>query len=188
VNPERPRRPDHHRLFFALWPDQALRKAIAAATADAVALVTGNPVPSANFHVTLAFLGMVPGRGIADLITIGGRGPWPRVRLGFDRIEYWHKSRVLVALADRVPAAGPEIVDRLWGLLEALGIAREARPWRPHLTLVRRIDRPPARGQELPIRSDPTDGPGDWSLALVESVTYAEGPRYKPIADWKTGK
>ncbi|MGQ0429497.1 MAG: RNA 2',3'-cyclic phosphodiesterase [Gammaproteobacteria bacterium] len=187
MNEERPRRPDHHRLFFALWPGQALSKALAAATADAVACVSGNPVPPANFHVTLAFLGMVPGRGLADLIAIGGRGPWPKVRLGFDRIEYWHKPRVLVALADTIPTAGLEIVDRLWGPLVALGIARETRPWRPHLTLARRVERPPARGQELPIRNNATADLGAWGLVLVESVTHPEGPRYKPLADWPLG-
>ncbi|MGQ0384623.1 MAG: RNA 2',3'-cyclic phosphodiesterase [Gammaproteobacteria bacterium] len=187
MNEERPRHADHHRLFFALWPGLPLRKALAAATAEAVTRVSGNPVPAANFHVTLAFLGMVPGRGFVDLIAIGGRGPWPRVQLGFDRVEYWHKPRVLIALTDSVPTAGLEIVDRLWGSLESLGFARETRPWRPHLTLVRRVARPPARDEELPIGSVPASDLGAWSLALVESVTHPEGPRYKSLVDWPLG-
>lgn len=187
MSEERATRPDHHRLFFALWPEPALRRALAAATADAASRATGNRVPPANLHVTLAFLGMVPGRTFVHLLEIGGRGRWPAVRLDFDRVEYWHKPRVLVALPDAVPEAGQRVVDRLWDSLERLGFAREARPWKPHLTLVRKVTRPPPRNLDLPLPSRPARDPADWKLALVESLTHPDGARYKPLADWPLG-
>lgn len=178
---------DGHRLFFALWPKPGLRRGLAAATADAVARVSGRPVPASNYHVTLAFLGMVPGRGFADLIQIGGQGPWPQVRLGFDRVEYWHKPRALVALSVTIPTAGLAMVERLWGSLEGLGFAREARPWQPHLTLVRNVTRPPPRDLEFPVLATPSRDEGAWELALVESVPHYDGPRYQPLANWALG-
>ena len=45
-----------HRLFFALQPNESLRKRISAVQQDCGA--QGRAVPPANFHVTLAFLGM----------------------------------------------------------------------------------------------------------------------------------
>jgi 2'-5' RNA ligase len=174
------------RLFYALWPNDPLRAALHAAAAAIVGQVAGQPVPPGNFHVTLAFLGAVPGRALASLIEAGARGPWPAVDLVFDRIEYWAKPKVLVAMPDSPPAAGGVMVERLWAGLEPLGFAREARPWRPHLTLARRIRRPPPENLVLaPV--EPVGNEPPWRLALVESSTHADGPRYRPLADWPLG-
>jgi len=174
------------RLFFALWPGDAQRAALARAAAPVVSQVAGRPVPPGNLHVTLAFLGPVRGRSFASLVAMGGRGPWPRVDLEFGLVEYWARPKVLVAMPEGVPAAGLAIVERLWEGLTPLGYAREPRPWRPHLTLVRRVTRPPAGNLRLaPIQADPAEAA--WRLALVDSIAGPEGPRYKPLADWPLG-
>ena len=176
-------RPRKLRLFYALWPGDRLRAALQVAAASAVREVAGQSVPPGNFHVTLAFLGAVPGQSLPGLLEVGTRGPWPAVELSFDRIEYWAKPKVLVAMPTSPPAAGLAIVERLWAALEPLGFDREARPWRPHLTLARRIRRPPPDDLVLA----PVESVGDappWRLALVDSMTHADGPRYKPVADW----
>jgi 2'-5' RNA ligase len=173
------------RLFFALWPSDAQRKALVAATAAAVAQVECHPVPPGNLHVTLAFLGQVPARSVADLLVAGGQGDYPALDLAFDRLEYWPKPRVLVALASQEPAAGPRLVDRLWRRIEPLGIRRESRPWQAHLTLARKVRRPPAAGlamSAMPAQAAAKAAP--WRLALVESVTHTQGARYRLLADW----
>jgi 2'-5' RNA ligase len=102
--------------------------------------------------------------------------------MAFERVEYWVKPKVLAALPAGLPPAGAEIVDRLWHRLEPMGYEREARPWQPHLTLVRRVRQPPPEGLAMtPIAA------ADWRLALVESQSHPEGARYKPLADWRTG-
>jgi 2'-5' RNA ligase len=123
---------------------------------------------------------MGPGTRLAELIAIGGAdGAWPGVTLTFDRIEYWARPKVVVARAAEIPDSGRQIEGRLWDRLEPLGFAREARPWQPHLTLMRRIRRPPTQLPAFaPVQAT------DWRLALVESTTHPEGPRYKPLADW----
>jgi 2'-5' RNA ligase len=180
------RSPRKLRLFFALWPSDRHRAALAQATAATVAQVAGQPVPPGNLHLTLAFLGPVPGRLLTTLFGVGGQGSWPAVSFGFARIEYWAKPQVLVAMPAEVPAAGQAIVDRLWQGLEQLGFRREPRPWRPHLTLVRRVRRPPPENLELAPAIAAAD-PSAWRLALVESTTHPEGPRYRPFADWPLG-
>jgi 2'-5' RNA ligase len=180
VRPSHAAGPHTRRLFFALWPGDPLRAALSEATAGALAGLEGQPVPPANLHVTLAFLGMVAGARLAELIAIGGAdGPRPTVALHFDRTEFWARPKVLVALPAEVPESGRQLVRRLWDRLEALGFAREVRPWQPHLTLMRRIRRPPA---QLPAFAPVLAT--DWRLALVESTTHPEGPRYRPLAEW----
>jgi 2'-5' RNA ligase len=184
VNEPGPRGPHTLRVFFALWPSAAERKALAAATAHAIGQIEGQPVFAANLHVTLAFLGSVPGRGIADLIGIGGQGGYPRVGLEFSCLEYWAKSKVLVAMPADSPAEGLEIVDRLWTRLETLGFTRESRPWHPHMTLVRKVRRPPPENLLISPRTATSDESAPWGLALVESTTHPSGARYKPLAEW----
>ena len=171
------------RLFFALWPDDRLRNRLAAAAAPALAQVAGIPVPPGNLHVTLVFLGRTPASMLVSLMELGGQGPWPSVALEFGRVEFWAKPKVLVAMPRTTPEAGKAIVERLWTGLEPLGFLREARPWRPHLTIARRIRRPPPENLELAA----VEANGDesaWQLALVESRTHPDGARYRPLADW----
>jgi 2'-5' RNA ligase len=187
VNPAGEHRPRTLRLFFALWPNDHCRAALAKAAASVVARVDGRPVPPGNLHVTLAFLGNVPGRGLAELVSVGGRGPWPAVDLAFTRIEYWVKPRTLVALPSEVPAAARAMVERLWQGLEPLGFQREQRPWQPHLTLVRRARQTLPGGLDLaPFVAGCGPEPA-WRLALVESSSNPDGVRYKPLADWPLG-
>ena len=176
------------RLFFALWPTHSQRQALAELTATAIAPIRGKAVPPGNLHVTLAFLGAVPGPAFVRLVEIGGRGGDPAVQLAFSRIEYWAKPRVVVALAARVPQAGLRIVERLWGELTPLGFECEHRPWHPHLTLVRRVREPPppSFGPTLPAKAAAAAA-GGWGLALVESSTHSEGVRYRPLAEWPLG-
>jgi 2'-5' RNA ligase len=186
VSPAGEHGPRTLRLFFALWPNDHCRAALAKAAASVVARVDGQPVPPGNLHVTLAFLGKVVGRGFADLVSVGGRGPWPAVDLAFTRIEYWAKPRTLVALPSEVPAAACAMVDRLWDGLEPLGFQREQRPWQPHLTLVRRVRRAPPGDLEMAPCTASGPEPA-WRLALVESIARPDGVRYKPLADWQLG-
>ena len=171
------------RLFFALWPCERQRARLAAAAEAAVAQVGGVPVPPGNLHVTLAFLGRTPPSALVSLMQQGGQVPWPTVDLEFERIEYWAKPKVLVAMPRTTPAAGQAIVDRLWAGLEALGFVHELRPWRPHLTLARRIRRPPPENLVFAAAAPSGEEPA-WRLALVESSAHPDGTRYRPLADW----
>ena len=171
------------RLFFALWPDERLRAGLAAAAAPALAQVVGIAVPPGNLHVTLAFLGRTQASMLVSLMQLGGQGPWPSVSFEFGHIEYWAKPRVLVAMPQSTPEAGRAIVERLWAGLEPLGFVREARPWRPHLTLARRIRRPPPENLVFAAVESPGGEPA-WRLALVESSAHPDGARYRPLADW----
>lgn len=176
------------RLFFALWPSPTRRQALAAATARAVSQVDGRAVPPANLHVTLAFLGTVPAERLPELVLAGGQGSHRAVDLDFDRLEYWPKPKVVVAMASVAPDAGFELVERLWQRLEPLGFPRDQRPWRPHMTLVRKIRRPPPDGLSLDaLFAGSVRDPAPWGLALVESVTDPEGARYRPLAEWPLG-
>ncbi|MFO1427753.1 MAG: RNA 2',3'-cyclic phosphodiesterase [Steroidobacteraceae bacterium] len=164
--------PARHRLFFAFWPDEALRAAIARSTQSLFPLA-GRPVSPPNLHVTAAFLGAVAEERVAALRALAGPvAPFP---LTFDRIEHWPKPRVLAAVASRPPPALQVLIDGLWSRLDRLGFARESRPYRAHLTLARevRMLRAGTNWQAL-----------EWpvtELRLVESRSTPAGVAYELI-------
>src|SRR5579859_6565187 len=103
-----PSREATRRLFFALWPNEALRAAFAHSVHGAAKACGGRPVPADNLHVTLAFLGSVPQRQLSELQSIAGQVAqtfpveWVPLHLRFERLEHWKKAQVLCALAGEV--------------------------------------------------------------------------------------
>ena len=69
----------------------------------------------------------------------------------------------------------------LWERLETIGFARERRPFRPHVTLARKVTSP----GEMALR-----GTVEWradGFVLVRSVTDPSGAQYAVIRRWPLG-
>jgi 2'-5' RNA ligase len=163
------------RLFFALWPDEPLRAAIAAALAGAP--LPGAAVAPADWHVTLEFLGQVAETRLDELHAVGRSARLPSAELVLDQLDWWRRPALVVAVGGRSPAALVELQSALRGALASAGFRVDARDYRPHLTLARRVASRPALAPIAPLVWPVT------TLALVES-THAAGPRYQPLASW----
>lgn len=165
------------RLFFALWPDPALRQALHARVEGIIASLDGKPQRPDQWHVTLEFLGQVPRERQPRLRAAAGRVSRSSVTIEFDRVEHWHKPQVVCLVASRVPAGLEALVAQLRAALTDAGFATDARPFRPHLTLARKV---------RSATDSPLDPPFLWQaggFALVRSVTDPAGSRYEPL-DW----
>lgn len=167
---------DNRRLFFALWPNQATRRAVHRATFDSVRRAGGRPVPIENYHLTLAFLDAQPGSLLPAIREAAARVSPPAGALHLERFGYFPRPRVLWLGPERTPSDLQSFVHALWEELEPLGIARERRVFAAHLTLARKA----RRQAEARIR------PVAWhyeGFALIESVTDPCGARYRVIAE-----
>ena len=175
------------RLFFALWPDEATRATLAHATRKAVRSCGGRPVAVDKLHATLLFLGSVAQSRVSELMGIAARaaavvvaGPGavgPSLPgFVFDRVDFWKKAHVLVA----TPSVAGGAADALAGaLVEVLaretlsaGFAPDLKPFRPHVTLARKV---------AFLKTELSMSPVPWSFAdfaLVESQTDPDGPVY----------
>jgi 2'-5' RNA ligase len=161
----------HTRIFYALWPEPDETRALAAACRGIFPL-SGRPVDARDHHVTLAFVGRVGTTRLAAFLELAG--PIESVSLDFDQLEHWRKPRVLVAATREVPEPLRAAVDLLWHRLDRLGIARDTRPLRPHVTLARDVRQWRAERSWTPVR---------WQahrIRLVESLPE-QVPRYRPI-------
>jgi 2'-5' RNA ligase len=129
------------RLFCALrLPDDAIVPLVEWQQSE---LRRGRLVPPGNLHVTLAFLGSRPA-GELPAIT----GALRTAAAGTDGVRLMvlayreTRSVGMLSLADEGGRA-TALAGRLQASLEELGVyRREARPWLPHLTVLRFKERP----------------------------------------------
>jgi 2'-5' RNA ligase len=168
------------RLFFALWPEP---EALAGATAAVHRLVphgTGRPQRPDQLHLTLEFLGGVPEARLGSVLEAGeaAAGSATPFEIVLDRVEHWQRPQVLCLTASVVPEPLAALVGSLRSALSARGFEPERRPFKPHLTLARKVRLPPPAGPVAPQR---------WAAceySLVESITGPEGSRYERLSTW----
>jgi len=171
-----------------------MREAMAQATRKAARASGGRPVPADNLHITLAFLGSVPERrlpGLAEVAraTAEALGPTfadagdtssrgSSLELAFDRLEYWRAAHLLCALPAEAPAQVAALARKLQDLLVAGGFAPDLKPFRPHVTVARKVVRPGAVGKMHPVIWRFTE------LSLIESRTLPEGALYSAVESY----
>ena len=171
--------PDRHRVFFALWPDDAARAAIARTTRDAVRLSAGRPIAKERLHVTLAFLGELTA---ARLEAARNAPPIPvgPFELALDTVGVWPESRILWLAPSAPPEALFDLEGGLWDALATRGFHGEERVYRPHVTLARRAKPIEAAAEPVvePVRFAVRD------LALVESFPEGRRVHYEVLQRW----
>lgn len=187
------------RVFFALWPDPAVRARLHAESLRLSRLLGGKPSKPDSLHLTLVFVGELENARLADLAAVAERVTSPRFELSLDREACWRHNHIAHLGASQPPAALLDLVGRLSVNLKAAGIAFDARPFAPHVTLVRKADcaRHLARGKDgneagnevgnEAGNENPASGPIRWSardFVLVRSSLRAEGARYEQLGRW----
>ena len=166
------------RLFFALWPEPAVRDALAAAAA-ALACDGGQRVPDANLHLTLAFLGEVDAATCAALCAetrIGGVVPFV---LDIDGAGWWRASGTVWLAPRAVPADLGRLEAALRERLQGQGVVLETRPFAPHVTVARKLRTAPA-----PYSGDAVRWPV-YDYVLARSQTDPGGARYTVLQRWR---
>jgi len=170
--------PEVRRLFLALWPNAEVRDALVAVQGRFPA-GTGRAVSADNLHITLAFLGSTPverQRCIEEALT---GIELPGFTLQLDQLGYWRRPQVLWLGGDTVPGPLKNLVDVVTTVASQCGFILDSRPFRPHLTLFRKVRKTP---RDLQVMT-PILWPA-YSFALVDSVTAAYGVCYKVLKTW----
>jgi 2'-5' RNA ligase len=168
-------RADRHRVFFALWPDDAARAAISRATRAAVSLSGGRPIAKERLHMTVAFLGELTAAGLDVARAV------PPIAVGafdlrLDAVGVWPESKALWLAPTAPPAALMELEARLSAALVERGFRAEDRVYRPHVTLARRARPVMAAVEPVVFRVA--------ELALVESFPEGRNVHYEVLERW----
>jgi len=171
------------RLFFALWPPAPLAEALHEHARDYAALHGGRVMRGDTLHLTLQFLGATPVSAIPRLLDLASTLRAPAFALEIDRLGYWPDKHILWAGSATIPRQAVELVTSLASALQISGnwpITKPARPFVPHLTLIRHAG--------VPVRTLPPLPALRWHcdrFVLVRSHRSARGADYENIGEWR---
>ena len=165
------------RLFFGLWPDDAVRTALSQAATELLGKRIKR-VASANLHLTLAFAGAVsqPVRQCLEAAAADIQGS--AFDLCIDHVGHWPRPRIAWIGPTHTPPALWSLAGQLRTVLAGCGLQTETRPYQPHITVARKISKVPVAAQIDPVA---------WSVrrfCLLESVSAPRGVSYHILASW----
>jgi 2'-5' RNA ligase len=176
-SPDSTPRERRQRLFFALWPDDAVRARLEELAMQAAG-GNGRAVAAQNQHITVVYIGPAAAEMRDCLCAQVDAIRCPPFELRLDQLGYWSRPRVVWLASSETPAALAILYRDLSERLRSCGYQPETRPFRPHATLVRKARRKPGMTMSEPVV---------WAvdrLCLVESLTEPAGVRYEVQRSW----
>lgn len=169
------------RLFFALPVEASLALAIEHWRKQNIPLAQ-SPVPAANFHITLAFLGEVSANLLDALCRRAeeiSHAPFAQPgQLHLDTMGYWPKPGILWIGPKHWPTRFGQLASALFPLGKTFGSHRGKQNFQPHVTLYRHCESPPQAIMPPDFLIHYSD------LVLFESINGKSGVRYQECASW----
>ncbi len=163
------------RLFFALWPDEAVRAELHRAGNTINLERPARRVPRYNLHLTLHFIGNV---SFAQMDCLRQQARMVRAEafeLSIDRQGCFSRPRVGWLGCREMPAALSELHKQLGQRLQRCDYQPEARQYNPHVTVARKIRSVAESASFAPIA---------WKVgafSLVEVRQVENGVQYRVV-------
>jgi RNA 2',3'-cyclic 3'-phosphodiesterase len=153
--------------------------------------------PADTLHVTLAFLGSQPRSELEVVLDALRESAAETARFELEPVRYRETRSVGMFVLDDPSGEATRLATRLQERLEELGVyRREARPWLPHLTVVRFRERPrlapplpeigpfaPSGAAAFLSRLHPTGA----RYEVIESCSLKKRPDDRPVEDVESG-
>ena len=170
------------RIFFALWPDDTVRRQIVDQFRHTPQSKTSaRLMRKHNLHITLHFIGNVDAEQRDCMHQAAQQVRGEPFQLCLDRYGHFYRAKVFWLGSEQVPQALHDLHTALGEALQPCGYQIERRPFAPHVTLLRKLARPGEMVKPDPIR---------WSVnefVMVESVPVEGGVDYRVIERYALG-
>jgi RNA 2',3'-cyclic 3'-phosphodiesterase len=142
----------------------------------------GRFVPPGNLHVTLAFLGSRPAGELPGILEVLAAAAHDTAPPRFDVTGYRETRSVGMLTLDEASGTGAQLAGRVQSELAGLGLYRpEARPWLPHVTVLRFRERPRLHPEPLSLGWVSSDA------AAFLSRLHPSGARYEVLESFSLG-
>lgn len=175
------------RLFIGLWPAASVRQRLAEEGRRLHKALGGKQTHPDTIHLTLVFIGDLARDRLPELTDALAGIRTEGFELAFDLARCWSRNGIGFVAPAQPPEALFKLVAELESAVGRLGITFDRRPYKPHITLIRKADCPkgiPAQG-----RDSASPGWGDivpirWSaktFELVESELSSAGAAYRIV-------
>jgi RNA 2',3'-cyclic 3'-phosphodiesterase len=166
------------KLFFALWPDEHVRRALWNTGGRLHDVWNGRRMKPDTLHMTLVFMGDTPDSRLEELRQLAGRVLGDTFQIRFKQAACWRHNKVGFLSPEDTP---PALVQLVYGLEEGLEAAEfqfDQRTYKPHITLLRNT-RCTTQVVFEPIVWNPEE------FVLVASNQSDHGPTYQLLGRWK---
>ncbi len=164
-------------LFFALWPDTAVRDGLVHLQYSIYGQ-NGRMQHPDDLHMTLVFMGRITSEQIACARNMADKIRVEPFTLELSMVGYWKRPRILWCSPDAAPEPLSRLVYDLQQGLSACGVRPEERPYKPHVTLARKAVAVGDRFLEEPV----VWAPHEFVLAGSHSGTGY--PHYLVLDRW----
>lgn len=179
VGESRRSRASRQRMFFALWPDEAVRVALGRA---ALVIPPGDAaraswIRTERYHLTLAFLGEIEPRQIEAAERAAGEIRVRPFRLQLDTVGHFPGPNVVWIGPQSLPPELTQLKAELDRELLRYGLPLVQGRFTPHVTCLRGVREAP---DAAPVRID-------WTVhefVLVKSLLKPGASKYKIVARW----
>lgn len=168
------------RAFIALELPYDFEDELAGCARQLASVVSGRFMKRSTYHVTLAFLGDIDegeARSAMDALdaACADMGPAPLSAEGLGTFGRPRDATLWLGLARSTQLM--DLASRVRTELENRGIAFDAKPFLPHITLARRARIPAGALPDLPfpLPAEATD------VTLFKSILDQSGATYKPL-------
>ncbi len=169
------------RVFFALWPDDESAARLHEIAHQWQGILGGRVMRQDTLHTTLVFIGNVSPLHLPELQESAAGLDAAAFRLQFDQPGCWRHNHIAYLGMRQIPDALQRLQLDLATRLQAADFKLEQRPFRPHITLLRKAN------CGVAIKENPAAEPVAWTVrdfVLVKSSMSANGSRYEQIGRW----
>lgn len=169
------------RLFFALWPTETERSALALWQPKLQELCGGRALRAGTLHVTLVFLGDVAENRLEALQLVAQEVNFQCFYLELSEARYWGHNHIVYAAPEVVPSKHTALVNELESKLFNHRFHFEQRPYKPHVTLLRN-----AKWSDAPLPRQTKVCLQVSEFVLVQSLSDEQGACYEVLARFPT--
>ncbi|MGS0680294.1 RNA 2',3'-cyclic phosphodiesterase [Shewanella sp. 125m-7] len=138
-------------------------------------------VPSANLHMTLAFLGAASPTQIKTLIDSVDKMSKPTFSVTLDTLAHWSKPKILCLKGDATDSGLRQFAQDAQLIAAELGLHCSEHSFNPHITLSRKAMAEASGVHYHAMRLQPLQ------LQLFESYPGLNGVEYPTLHSWELG-
>ena len=166
------------RVFFGIFPNKFVQTQLAHQADLLEAICGGRAVKIQHIHLTLLFLGNVAFRQIEALRQSMQDVSAKEFEFNLEEICYWKHNQIFYIQPKQFPAELFSLVDSLKDAVSAAGFLFDKRPYKPHITLIRKA----IHAEKIYL-----DNPIKWHVnewSLIHSKQTVNGMDYIPLGHW----
>jgi 2'-5' RNA ligase len=166
------------RAFYAIVPPPGTQAALAELARSIAPRVKGRVVAAENMHLTLVFIGAWPESHMAALHAAGATVRGEPFRLTLDTLGGFRRAGIAWLGPSHPPPPLVTLAANIGDALRSESVTYDARVFRPHVTLARRV-----HGRRLDEIVEPVTFDVE-AFSLMESTSRPVGVRYAARATW----